>query len=87
MQELTLFYLPDCPHCKRALRLLDELAAENPAYQAVRITRVDERAQKALADTYDYWYVPCFFAGRKKLFEGHMEKADVRAVLDAAVNG
>lgn len=85
MQKLTLFYLPECPHCKLAMRLIDELSAENPAYAAVFIERVNEREQKAVADAYDYWYVPCFFMDGKKLFEGHMEKSDVRAVLDAAV--
>ena len=86
MQKLTLFYLPECPHCRLALRLLDELAAERPEYAKIPVERIDERANKALAETYDYWYVPCFFAGKKKLFEGHMERSDVQRVLDAALN-
>lgn len=87
MQKLTMFYLPECPHCKLAIRLLDELRNEDPAYAAIPVERIDERANKALADTYDYWYVPCFYMGKQKLFEGHMEKPDVRAVLEAARNG
>lgn len=86
MQKLTLFYLPDCPHCRLAIRLLDELVAKEPRYASIPIERIDERANKALADTYDYWYVPCFFTGKTKLFEGHMEMGDVKRVLDAALD-
>lgn len=82
---LTCFYLPHCPHCKLAARCLGDLQRENPAYAAVAVNWIDESAEKALADSYDYWNVPCFYLGREKLFEGHMEKADVKAVLDAAL--
>ena len=85
MEKLTLFYLPECPHCRLALRLLDELKAEEPRYADIPVERIDERANKALAATYDYWYVPCFFSGKEKRFEGHMERDDVKRVLDAAL--
>ena len=85
MKELTLFYMPSCPHCKLALRLLDELAAENPRYKGVSIRMVDETKEKALADSYDYWYVPCFYLDKTKLHEGHAEKADIVSVLEAAL--
>ena len=85
MRELTLFYLPNCPHCKLAARCLEELTRENPAYAQIPIRRIDESADKATAAAYDYWYVPCFFMGKEKLFEGHAEKDDVRRVLDAAL--
>ena len=83
MQELLLFHLPNCPHCKKARQELARLCAEDPAYAAIPLTLVDESAQKALADRYDYWYVPCFFLGSEKLHEGHAEREDVKRVLDA----
>ena len=85
MKEITLFHLQTCPHCRRALQYLEELRAENPAYVEVPVTLVEERQQKALADSYDYYYVPAFFIGSRKLFEGAAQKQDVRAVLDAAL--
>ena len=85
MKEITMFHLLSCPHCRRALQYLEELRAENPAYAAVPVTMVEEQQQKALADSYDYYYVPAFFDGRRKLFEGAAQKQDVRAVLDAAL--
>ena len=87
MKKLTLFYLPSCPHCKLALKCLEELKRDNGDYARVEIDLIDESRDKALAESYDYWYVPCFFEGKTKLHEGHAEKADVKAVLDHAVNG
>ncbi len=87
MQKLTLFYLPHCPHCQLALRLYRELCQENPAYAAVELELVDESREKARAERYDYWYVPCFYMGEEKLHEGHADREDVLAVLNAALAG
>ena len=85
MQELVLFYLPHCPHCKLAIRCLEQLQKEDPAYGAIPIRWIDESREKALAESYDYWYVPSFWLNGQKLHEGHAEMADVRAVLEAAM--
>lgn len=85
MKDLTMFILPNCPHCKLALKLQQELIEENPEFGKIKITMIDESAQPEIADKYDYYYVPCWFAGKEKLFEGHAEKADVEKVLRAAV--
>ena len=61
-----------------------ELIEENPEFGKINITMIDESAQPEIADKYDYYYVPCWFAGKEKLFEGHAEKADVEKVLRAA---
>lgn len=90
MKELTMFYLDDCGYCRKARQALDELFAENPAYAAIPLTRIEESREPALADTYDYYAVPSFFIGREKLFEAHIGmsyadiKAAVKACLDAA---
>ena len=34
---------------------------------------------------YNYYYVPSYFIGDTKLFEGHAEKADVEKVFKAAL--
>ena len=82
--KLTMLYMPGCPHCALAFRYLDELRGEDPRYAAVEIETVDETVQRARANAMDYWYVPTFFLGRRKLHEGHMEREDVRRVLEAA---
>ncbi|MEG1882363.1 MAG: thioredoxin family protein [Clostridia bacterium] len=85
MKELLLFYLPSCPHCKLALQCIETLKAENPQYAGVQIKLIDEGVEKKLANSYDYWYVPCFWLDGKKVYEGHMEKTDVKRVLDIAI--
>lgn len=84
--KLTYFYLPHCPHCKLASSCIEELRSRDPRYRLVEIDMVDESVEKELAEGYDYYYVPAFFAGRQKLYEGHAEMADVQAVLDAALS-
>ncbi len=85
MAKLTYFYLPSCPHCRLAARCIEELCTEDERYKDVEIERVDESAEKARAAKYDYWYVPCFYMGEEKIHEGHVEKADVKKVLDRAL--
>lgn len=85
MKDLTLFYLESCPYCMRARQYMAELKAENPAYANIPLTMVEEREKKALADSYDYFYVPCFYMGEDKIAEGSIDKEGVRQVLDMAL--
>ena len=87
MQGLTLFYQEGCPHCKLAQQSLAELQEENPAYKQIPIERIEESQHPEIAEKWDYYYVPTFFMGKEKLMEGHMEKADVKQVLDRALAG
>jgi len=82
MNQLLFFYLPTCPHCQLAIRLLKALKDGNPAYAQIPVTMIDESSEQALANSYDYWYVPCLFFNGEKLHEGHAEEEDVKRVLD-----
>ncbi len=85
MQDLTLFYLKNCPYCISAMRILDELIAEEP-YRGISVHRIEESEQPDLADQFDYYYVPTFFFNQQKLFEGAMERKDVLHVLNQVVD-
>ncbi len=93
MQKLTLFYLENCPYCRKALRALEALAAEKPEYAAAEIERVEESRSPEVAARYDYYYVPTVFLGGRKLWE--CSPADdygaiygsLRAALDEALKG
>ncbi len=86
-----MFYLNDCGYCAKAKRALEELYAEKPEYKNIPLTRIEETEQPALADQYDYYAVPSFFDGQKKLFEAHLFMSyeeirdEVRKVLDYAL--
>ncbi|MGN1147077.1 MAG: glutaredoxin family protein [Lachnospiraceae bacterium] len=85
MKEVLMMMLSGCPYCRQANALIQELQEENEKYRAIVINRVDEEVEKELADSLDYFYVPCFFVDGKKLMEGVPSKEKVKAVLDAAI--
>ena len=85
MKEVLFFYRSNCPYCRQAEELLEKLLQEQPAFGAIPLRRVEERQEKALADSYDYWYVPCFYVDGKKLLEGPATRESLLKVLEAAL--
>ena len=84
MKPVKLFYLENCPHCRKTRRDLDELM-EDSRFSAVKIEWIEESQNKELADRYDYYYVPCFYVNETKVKEGALSKEDVLVVLMMAL--
>jgi len=84
MKELTMFYFPECPYCRQAFRWHEEIFREHPEYRDVPLRLVDEHAETALAESYDYWYVPTYFLDGEKLGEGVKEKSVVETAFRRA---
>ena len=42
MREMIMMIQRSCPHCRRALALMEELKAEHPVYTQVPVRIVDE---------------------------------------------
>jgi glutaredoxin len=80
------FYLNGCPYCKMADKFIAELIDENPAFADIKITKVEERENAALARSYDYRLVPCLWIGSEKLHEGVPSKEQIKACLLAALD-
>lgn len=87
MKELTMFYFPECPYCRQALGWHEEIFARHPEYKEVPLRLVDEHVETALADSYDYWYVPTYFIGTEKLCEGVKKKELIEAAFRRAYEG
>lgn len=85
MRKLTLFYLKNCPYCKKALEYYDILIKEKPEYENIHLERIEESRNPSIAAGYDYYYVPAFYLGETKLWEGAMNKSDVKNVLETAL--
>ena len=79
---MRVFILPYCPHCKRALNWMNELYQENNLYKTINIDIIDEEKESELANEYDYYYVPSFFDGNKKLHEGVASKEIIKKIFD-----
>ena len=92
MKKLTMFYLDDCGYCAKAKKALEVLYAENADYCQIPITKIEESQNPEIADKYDYYAVPTFFDGQKKLFEAHLFmsyeeiREEVKKVLDYALS-
>ena len=78
MEKLTIFVQRNCPYCRRALAWQQELTADDP------VEVIDELEQPALADRYDYYYVPSYFIGSEKLHEGAVTRQQVEQLLRQA---
>ena len=87
MQELKMFMLPACPHCRRAKAIIAELLEAHPEYKEVPFTEIDEKKESELANSYDYYYVPAFFAGNEKIAEGAPSEEMIEKAFAAAYNG
>ena len=85
MKELYFFYLSSCPYCRQADALIEKLCAADPKYREVKIRKIEERLEKELADSYDYYFVPCFFLEEKKLHEGAANEEIIKNVLEEAL--
>jgi len=77
---MKLFYLKNCPYCKEAFRYLEK---HNKEYN-VHIELIEETEQAELANSYDYYYVPCFFKGTQKIHEGAITEQQVIDILKNA---
>ena len=86
MKEITYFYLRGCSYCQRADRMIAELTAENPQFASIPITMIEESENAEIANSYDYYYVPCLWIGKDKLHEGVPTKEQIRKVLLAALS-
>ncbi|MGI6189147.1 MAG: thioredoxin family protein [Clostridiales bacterium] len=85
MKEITYFYLTGCPYCRMADEMIAELVKETPEFADITINKIEERENAELADSYDYYYVPCLWIGKEKLHEGVPTKEKIRDVLKAAL--
>ena len=49
MKKITMMYLKGCPYCKQAMNWMEELKQEQPVYQNINITYIEESEQPQLA--------------------------------------
>ena len=84
MKRITLFYLENCPFCKKAMAAIDELKKQE-RYKDIEIEMIEESKQPEVADKYDYYYVPTFYIDGRKVHEGGIFPDEVKAVLEQAL--
>ncbi len=85
MKRVKLFYLKNCPFCKKALRYIEELKAEHAELAAVDIEMLEESELPDVADKFDYYYVPTFYVDGIKEHEGGIYPEEVERILRKAL--
>ena len=80
-----MFYLRECPFCKKAFRYIDEAKAQHPELAQVEIELIEESEQADVANSYDYYYVPTFYVAGKKVHEGGIFPDEVEQILRQAL--
>jgi glutaredoxin len=84
MKPITLFYLKNCPFCKKAFSYIDELKKQD-VYKNIEIGMIEESEQEEIANQYDYYYVPTFYIDGEKLHEGGIYKDEVEDIFKKAL--
>ena len=69
-KPVKMMILEDCPYCRQAFAMEKELIAAHPEYGRVNIEVIEENREPEKTEGYDYWYVPTYFVGDKKVHEG-----------------
>ena len=84
MKEVKMFIMGTCPHCKKALEIMEQICEEHPEYKKLAIQITDETKEPDYAAQFDYHYVPTFFVDGVKLHEGKPTKEAIEKVYEAA---
>lgn len=85
MKPIKLFYLANCPFCKKAFRYIEELQAEHPELRGIEMETIEESKEPEVANQHDYYYVPTFYIDGVKVHEGGIFKEEVEALLRKAL--
>lgn len=85
MKEVKLFYLRECPFCKKALRYIEQAKAKHSELADIEIEMIEESEQADVANQYDYYYVPTFYIAGEKVHEGGIFPDEVEQILRQAL--
>jgi Glutaredoxin and related proteins len=84
MKDITMLITNWCPHCKKAINWIDEIKKEHPEYRDVKVDIIDEEKKPDIAKQYDYYYVPTYFVGNNKIYEGATTKEIIFKAFEEA---
>lgn len=86
MKKIRMMYLKNCPYCKAAFQMMEELRKEDERFNQIEVEAIDEEEQKNIADKMDYWYVPAYFLDDVKILEGVPSKNKIRDMFLSAIS-
>lgn len=84
MKEIKMFVMAACPHCRKALEMMEDIFSSHPEYKKIPLRKIDETVESDYASKFDYYYVPTFYVGDEKLHEGVPSKEAIENVFEKA---
>lgn len=84
MKKVKMFYMENCPHCRKAFKLIDEIKSKDTKYSNVEIEYIEETKEVQIANAHDYYYVPTFYVDDVKLHEGVPTEEKIEKVFQEA---
>ncbi len=85
MKKVKAFYLENCPHCRSAFKMIEELKAKHREYSGIEIEYIEELKNVQAANAHDYYYVPTFYVNGVKIHEGVPTMEKIEEVLKRAM--
>lgn len=85
MKKVKAFYLENCPHCRRAFKMIEELKSKHREYSGIEIEYIEESKNVQAAKAHDYYYVPTFYVDGVKIHEGVPTMEKIEEVLKRAI--
>ena len=85
MKPVKLFYLRNCPFCRKAMRYIDEAKQNCPELRDIEIEMIEESEHPEIADSYDYYYVPTFYIDGVKVHDGGVLPGEMEDILRKAL--
>ena len=85
MKKVKMFYMENCPHCRKAFKMIDEIKSKDPKYSNVEIECIEETKEVQIANAHDYYYVPTFYEDGVKLHEGVPTEEKIEKVFQEAL--
>jgi len=84
MKTINVFITDWCPHCRRAIKWIEELKKENPKYAEIEVKIIDEEKHPEISKQFDYYYVPTYYVDGEKIFEGGTTKEIAKMAFEKA---
>ena len=78
--------MQSCPYCQSARKWMNDVLESDAKYAEIPLTIIDEVEEPEVAAKFDYYYVPTYYIGDKKVHEGAATFEIVKKVFDDALN-
>lgn len=85
MKRVQLFYLKNCPFCRKAFAYIDAVRAAHPELAELKIELIEESEELDVAAGYDYYYVPTVYIDGRKEHEGALYPEEAEPLLRKAL--